>query len=78
MIVSFVITSSAERHCRYNKKERNCHNNSIYEPLNDIIIIIFLFHFVEYYTDEATNVHSNNVKYIKMAYTTANVTCIIY
>ena len=33
--------SSAERHCRYHKKERNCHNNSIYEPLNDIIIIIF-------------------------------------
>ena len=33
--------SSAERHCRYHKKERNCHNNSIYETLNDIIIIIF-------------------------------------
>ena len=35
--------SSTERNCRNHKKERNCHNNSTYEPLNDIIIIIFLF-----------------------------------
>ena len=69
MIVFCVITSSAERHCRYHKKERNCHNNSIYEPLNDIIIIIFLFHFVEMYADESTNVHTNNGKYIKRVYT---------
>ena len=52
--------SSTERNCRCHKKERNCHNNSTYEPLNDIIIIIFfILLLLKMSCKRSTNVYVN-------------------